>query len=866
MKKAIATLLSLCVMFSIMAQGLIAYAEEPNEFESVVSEVQQEQEAPQDDMLPQEERDDSEEAPEPDLIQEEHGSAPLDALEEETLAEAPETQADQPEPEAEEGEPEAASDTALVELTVSAGLPVFRDVTLQVTLTGDGESRREQLVLPASDGTAPARTTVRFDQLPDGVYTLSVGGDGFADYTQTLTVEGLLYSLQLCTGRLAADTYTDAAHPGLLLMGDVTGDGVVDQSDVDGLIDALESDTPDLAACDLDGSGEVDLLDLQMLADSLGETGTIQSTVSVRIPQGLTAVSVEDEDTVAQGDLDQLLAGTGSVTLATASDAPISEDNPVNLTFDFGQAKDAAVELGGMVVQTPAGSGNEVTQATVTLELADGSLLEIPVGQASRARASGAVATLQADGSIVIDFGGQIAVKKVSIKITATANSTSLAEITQVEFLNDMESRIPEPQMDIPQNLQAQAGSQSFSLSWDAAVNVTGYEVRISLDGITETVRTASTGLTVTSFNGGKLENGRTYSVQVQSLNGEWRSGYGEAVTVVPKAEKVPAAPDGLVLTGLFQRIQVQWTRAKDAESYNLYYRKAGDTDAIKVEGITSTSYTIQGLDNNTQYEVWVTGVNQLGEGPASLTSTAATANVNPVKMPGYQLINTGNGAGNVTEHIVSVTHSAGYMKDSPLDSGNTAWGVVDGDFSSWYGLDDWDDGATYPDNGGVRVTFDDTYQIGSISLAQAEDRGTYGNVRLFARDSAGKEYQVPNVSIAKHSDGNGRIYHTIKIPGGVETDYLRVCVGYTYWNSPVSIAELRFYAYDSLEDDILALYADNLHMTLEEDVDESTIQTLQTRLDTPDEVSGELHPDAGCPPAGAGQRPEPADQRRTTM
>lgn len=831
-------------MFSIMAQGLIAYAEEPNEFESVVSEIQQEQEAPQDDMLPQEERDDSEKAPEPDLIQEEHGSAPLDALEEETLAETPETQADQPEPEAEEGELEAASDTAQVELTVSAGLPVFRDVTLQVTLTGDGESRREQLVLPASDGTAPARTTVRFDQLPDGVYTLSVGGDGFADYTQTLTVEGMLYSLQLCTGRLAADTYTDAAHPGLLLMGDVNGDGVVDQSDVDGLIDALESDTPDLAACDLDGSGEVDLLDLQMLADSLGETGTIQSTVSVRIPQGLTAVSVEDGDTVAQGDLDQLLAGTGSVTLATASDAPISEDNPVNLTFDFGQGKDAAVELGGMVVQTPAGSGNEVTQATVTLELADGRLLEIPVGQASRARASGAVATLQADGSIVIDFGGQIAVKKVSIKITATANSTSLAEITQVEFLNDMESRIPEPQMDIPQNLQAQAGSQSFSLSWDAAVNVTGYEVRISLDGITETVRTASTGLTVTSFNGGKLENGRTYSVQVQSLNGEWRSGYGEAVTVVPKAEKVPAAPDGLVLTGLFQRIQVQWTRAKDAESYNLYYRKAGDTNAIKVEGITSTSYTIQGLDNNTQYEVWVTGVNQLGEGPASLTSTAVTANVNPVKMPGYQLINTGNGAGNVTEHIVSVTHSAGYMKDSPLDSGNTAWGVVDGDFSSWYGLDDWDDGATYPDNGGVRVTFDDTYQIGSISLAQAEDRGTYGNVRLFARDSAGKEYQVPNVSIAKHIDGNGRIYHTIKIPGGVETDYLRVCVGYTYWNSPVSIAELRFYAYDSLEDDILALYADNLHMTLEEDVDESTIQTLQTRLDTPDEVSGELHPE----------------------
>ena len=34
-------------------------------------------------------------------------------------------------------------------------------------------------------------------------------------------------------------------------------------------------------------------------------------------------------------------------------------------------------------------------------------------------------------------------------------------------------------------------------------------------------------------------------------------------------------------------------------------------------------------------------------------------------------------------------------MKDSPLDSGNTAWGIVDGDFASWYGINDWDDGVS---------------------------------------------------------------------------------------------------------------------------------------------------------------------------
>lgn len=397
--------------------------------------------------------------------------------------------------------------------------------------------------------------------------------------------------------------------------------------------------------------------------------------------------------------------------------------------------------------------------------------------------------------------------------------------------------------MDIPEGLTAVTESQAFTLTWNPAVNVTGYEVKITLGDKTETVRTAANSLTVTTFGGAKLENGTTYTVQVQSVNGEWRSGYGEAITVTPKANKLPPAPDALALTGRFQRIEASWAKMKDTNTYNVYYRKKGDTDFTKVEGVAKNSYTIQNLENNTAYEVYVTGVNELGEGPASLTSVASTANVNPVKMPAYKLINTPQGAGDVTAHIASVTHETGYMKDSPPDSGKTAWGAVDNDYISWYGLDDWDDGATYPDAGGLRVTFGQSYHIGSISLAQIEDRGSYGVVRVFARGQDGKEYQLSNVSLVKHSDGS-RSYYTIKIAGGVTTDYLRVCIGYTYWNSPVSIAEIRFYTYDSLEDDILALYADDLHVTLRDDVDEATIEALQTRLDTPDEVSGELHPE----------------------
>ena len=825
MKRAIATLLSFCMMFSIMAQGPVAIAEE---YAAPEAAVQTEAEELATAATPETGTAQESQDVQDDVVEEEAA----------TIAELPqEEQQDD-----EETDSDAPQNTAGVDVVLLAGLPLQRDVTFTVSLSGAAE-QSQQVTLPAAGSEAPAQNEVRFRNLPNGTYTLTVSGSGFATYTQTITAQDLLYSVQLYTGFLAGYTYAaDNVHPGALCIGDVDGDGAIRQADADGLIDAMESE--DLSA-DLDGSGTVDLIDLQMLAANLEDTRDTQAAVQTSVPESLMTVEKEENTQLTGGSLEDLVTGAQPVELQPVSGESISDSNPVTVSFDFEKSAKAPVEMEGLVLQTPPASEAAVSAATVLVEYEENGetkTMEIPVGNGMLARFLGA-ASVQPDGSIVVDFGGQIAVKKVTIKVTAVSGGGNLAEISKVEFVNDMESRIPPPTMDIPEGLTAVTESQAFTLTWNPAVNVTGYEVKITLGDKTETVRTAANSLTVTTFGGVKLENGTTYTVQVQSVNGEWRSGYGEAITVTPKADKLPPAPDALALTGRFQRIEASWAKMKDTNTYNVYYRKKGDTDFTKVEGVAKNSYTIQNLENNTAYEVYVTGVNELGEGPASLTSVASTANVNPVKMPAYKLINTPQGAGDVTAHIASVTHETGYMKDSPLDSGKTAWGAVDNDYTSWYGLDDWDDGATYPDAGGLRVTFDQSYHIGSISLAQIEDRGSYGVVRVFARGQDGKEYQLSNVSLVKHSDGS-RSYYTIKIAGGVTTDYLRVCIGYTYWNSPVSIAEIRFYTYDSLEDDILALYADDLHVTLRDDVDEGTIEALQTRLDTPDEVSGELHPE----------------------
>lgn len=845
MKRATAYLLSFCLVFSLAAQTPRFWADDTAEppVTEGVTETQpeaadsespaenpdwQEPQIPQEDPLPQEQ-------------------IPAESEETVSVSEEPEQLTDEEEPEQEAEmltEAEASGPVSALELTLVAALPLQKDTVFQVTLEGPS-ARSGEVVLPAAtSGTLPLGK-LSLTGLENGTYTLTLRGAGFANYTQSFEVNSLVYEMQLYTDQISG--FQSGKAPGVLFIGDVNGSGAVDGADLSNLIDVLEADGYD-GACDLNGDGAVDLLDLQLLAGSYNSTINGQAFLSTRLPAAALVQTTAGEQTRVQGDVNDVLTSTGSVLLENTAGA-ITPDTPAVLDFDFAGEGQAPVVMEGMSIQSPLGTDNTVTQATIQVvyEDADGveREMEIPVSSVATLARLGGVQQ-QADGTLVVDFGGQIAVKKVSLRITATSGSSNLAEISKVEFLNDMESRIPAPQMDIPANVRVENGNREFTVSWDNAVNVTGYEVLVQHGGVQETYKTAVNQLTITRFAGEKLTNQTDYTVQVQSLNGEWRSGYSEAVIARPVATKKPAAPDYLTLTGKFQRIEASWKAMDDTDTYNVYYREADTGEYICVSGIATNSYTISGLKNNVRYQVYVTGVNDLGEGDPSLVAAASTANVTPPTLPAYQLINTTDKAGEVTEHITSVTHTVGFMKDSPLDEGSStsALGVVDGDYTSFYQLNDWDDGAMYPDNGGLRFTFDQPYHIGAIALAQPEDLGIYGHVRLLATDENGKEQLVSGVTIGQRTSENGRKYYYIKIPGGVTTQSLRLCVGHMYGGNYVTIAEVRFYAYDSLEDDIMALYADDLHITLKPEVDADTIAALRTRLDTPDPVSGEKHPE----------------------
>lgn len=734
-----------------------------------------------------------------------------------------------------------------VELRLMGALPLQADLPLQISLAGEGGSYTASLVLAAGDTQGVSHT---FGQLQPGEYLLTIAAPGFEDYTQTIHLEPQqAVMLEAYTGQLSGYDYAAGAHPGAMRIGDVDGDNQVNSDDAALLVDAIDTGST-AVSLDLNGDNEVDLADLQLLAVGL-EQSAADSTIQTRS----LALPVQSVETVVNGDLEALLDGEGQVSLQPAEGAAISEETPVALQFDFSAGEAESAPLQAVTIQSVPGA-NEISSGDMEIVYIDENGAEqtmvVSLGAAAaRMLRSGPTVTHTEDGALTVDFGGQIAVKKVTIKITGTKNNTNLAEISQVEFLNDTENRIPEPEMNIPTRLSAEAGDKEFTLTWDEQPNVTGYEVEITWNGTTEVRQVAANQLVVDSFKNEKLENNTEYTVRVQSMNGQWRSGYSESIAVRPLASKPPFAPDAVKVEGGYRSLKVTWQKMKDTDSYQVYYRPYGEGEYMLAgQSITGTSFTISDLDEMAKYQVYVVGINGAGASEPSLVAVGQTLSVNPAQMPAYKLINTPGEEGELTSHILNAvrvtTHASNKMVNSPLDEASgskTALGVVDNDQGSYYQVDDWDDGVMYHvGSAGIRVTFDDVYSFGALSVAEPEN-GALNTVSVFYKDTeTGKMQQLSGIQVDRRTDKNNRRYLYVTLPGEVRTDELLVGFN-TGYTRVIKVGEMRFYSYDSISDEIMALYTDAYHTTLDEKVDTDTLDALQARLNTPDPASGELHP-----------------------
>lgn len=739
-----------------------------------------------------------------------------------------------------------------VDVSVGTALILERDTEFMVRLTDSaGESRTQILRL---EKNVVGERRVSFETLADGDYVLEVSGSGFATYRQNLTVSGRAYAVSLYTGFLGGMNYAQgAAHPGVLLVGDVNGDGAVDAADSVCLVDTIYAgrqqgnDVEGYGAGDLNGDGVTDLVDLEYFAKGYRITGDVQAKVEEFVPAAVISASVS-ENTGLEGNLTELLTEHKSVRL-TSEAGNISGENPVALEFDFAgeDAVGSAVLADGILIKT--GADNLVTDAVISVmyEGAD-EPLEIPVvyGVHHLLKSSDVRVEQDENGTIRLYLGGQVALKKVTFTIKGMAKNNNLAEISTVEFVNGMEERIPEPEKDIPKNLSASAGNRLIHLKWDSCVNITGYEVRIRQGDREETVLTAVNSIDILGFGGRELTNYLEYQVSVQSVNGAWCSGYCEEVTAVPMPSGKPDKPDNVSAKGGYQRVDVSWKNMKDTVSYNLYYKESAAEQYQKIENIKENSYAITGLLDLTEYTVYVTGVNEYGESSPSLSAAAVTTDLNPAVVPKYNLINTGQ-QGEKGAHIVSASMAAS-MVNSPLDTqAGTAWGTVDHDPASFYQMNSWDDGGfnNMSLRHGLTYEFDQAYQMDTIAFhdQNCQDTGYfYAKVRYW--DENGEQKDAQGVSLQQKTDSANRIYYVIKLSQPVTAKKIQFGLARYGASGSITVSEVYFYYYDTLMDEIMGLYADDLHTVLRAEVTQADIDRLREKINTVDEVSGEYHPD----------------------
>lgn len=758
-----------------------------------------------------------------------------------------------------EGRQTASGQTGQVDVVIGAALILKSPVTFSVELKdAGGKSQTGEIVI---GGDSLQENRVSFAHLAEGKYTLTVKAEGFAVYSQVISVENKAYAVNLMTGFADRIDYTEGTmHPGVLLIGDVNGDGRINETDRTALVDAIDGGAAygqGSLVTDLNGDGAADLVDLEYFAKGYQETrdtlAGIERFVPVELIKPSLGANTNVEEANAEEALKGLLAHRESVILTArkpdGSAAAISKDTPVSLVFSFEGTGDALM-TDGIIIET--GGNNPISNGVITIVYTDEAGVEqekaIPVDDGIHYLLADSAVRAERDsrGNIRLHLGSQIAVKKVTLTITGMKNNNDLAVISRVEFVNGMEERIAEPEMDIPLNLKVVGGNKSISLSWDSCINVTGYEVLIRQGSRQETRMSAGNVLDITTFGGKELENYKEYQICVQSVNGTWRSGYSDEVTAVPKAGGKPDKPDNVSAAGNYQSILVSWKQMKDTLSYNLYYKESGTGEYQRIEGITGRSYTIEGLKDLTEYTVYVTGVNEYGESGPSLSAAAATLDANPAVMPRYNLINTGE-KGEIGAHIVSAATGAS-MQNSPLDTkAGTAWGTVDHDAASYFYADTWDTGGfnAMGTNHGVTYEFDQAYKLDTIAFHDATSRDTgyyYAKVRYW--DENGTRQDVDGVSLQRRTDADGRTYYVIKLPQAVSAKKLQIGIARYQASGTISISEVYFYHYDTLMDDILSLYEDDLHTVLKPGVTQAAIDALRARINTVDKVSGEYHPD----------------------
>ncbi len=652
-----------------------------------------------------------------------------------------------------------------------------------------------------------------FYGLAKGIYSLTLDGTGY----KTTTIDNI--NLNDYSKRVSITN-----ENGGFTVGDVNNDDLVNETDLDLLALAIQNKSNE-TIYDLNRDGVVNTSDLSMLTKSIyqpGQTAVITDTAVLIDKDDLILDSESTLDPDSNVTINDFIAGLAPLSLVK------NEENKAILALDL--KKEATMSE----IRIEVGKENVPTKFQVVLYDAEGNEFKMVDYEKDQSIPDIHYFTDKpTENTIVIDLKGQVAVKKVKIVITESASS-SLADISKVEFLNNVYETVPDGTPKAPKNVVATASSEKAVVTFDSLPDVTGYEVTLTekIDNISSVYAKYTTTKNRIEFE--ELENYKEYGVTVQGINGEWRGTPSAEIFFIPTPNRIPPSVDMVTITPASTGFNIGYKKMKDTISYNIYYREVGTSEYKVIKEYVGTSYQLRDLKEGTAYEVYITGNNEFGEGPKSQIVTSTTTLHQLPMLQKYKVINGFTKIGEVSPTIKKVTYKNN-------DSQSDEFDIVDNNYATYWQANTWDTGGFNKFYEGPTITFDKEYKINYLDIVPLDDTASLFYAKVYGYN--GNEIITPSsTSISKRTNKDGAIYYRVTFDP-ITTQNLQINLANYAATGKNAIREIYFYEYDSLEDDVDNLFKDDLHVELKENVGEQEIATLEARANTLDEKSGEYHP-----------------------